>query len=269
MLPKIDFEKGKCFICGEMCNQHNFLCDYCDEQADKASNSCFYFDKYDITNKFFSIIEILTYTELIKSCEDRVRAIYMLTGLAIEQYDLYNDLYLFTKIYYIKELINEQIINYILSHNTAEQGNHNKNKFDLMQDIENYNANIHNNEKPNNFRKNNPNDFICNDGHNVRSLSELVIDNVLYDNNIRHIYEKSIYTINGKIWTSDFFLPDYDIYIEFWGMMSNYEYKRNRELKLEDYNKLNLKVIEIFPEHLKSLNDYLLLEINKKANIEK
>lgn len=264
MIPKIEIEWGTCFICGETCSEHDFLCNYCKSQIDEKMYSVFSLDKYDITNKFFNIINVLTYTELLSSINTKVKAIFTLISLALEQYEDYNDLYLFTKLHYLKKLINEDIINYISDTKHLNNKNTNSNHFDLKQKINQYNNNLNNQDNPTNFRKNNPNDYICKDGHNVRSLSELVIDNFLYDNNIKHIYEKSIYTKDNKILTTDFYLPESNIYLEFWGLLNDYEYKRKREYKLEHYNQLNLSLIEIFPEHLKSLSDYLLIKIENK-----
>lgn len=265
MIPKIELEFGKCYICGESCNQHNFLCDYCNAQSDDAFRNYTYIDKYDITNKYYSIIDILTYTELLSNINNKINSIYTLISLAIEQYEYFHDLYLFTKLHLIKKLINQDIINHILKQkNAIKDYKMNCNHFDLMQDITTYNNNLDDKESLDNFRKNNPNDYICNDGHNVRSLSELVIDNFLYDNNIKHVYEKSIYSEEQKIYTADFYLPQIDTYIEFWGLLNNYEYKRKREEKLQLYKQLNLNIIEIFPENLKSLSDYLSIEIKKR-----
>ncbi len=263
MIPLIELEFGKCFICEETCNQHSFLCDYCNSKCEEAFTNFVYFDKYDLTNRFFNIIDILTYSNIITSTENKINAIYTLISIALEQYEYYHDLYLFTKLHYVKGLITEQIINYIKEHKKINDQNNMSVHFELMQDVEKYNINLTDVKNISNFRKNNPNDYICNDGHNVRSLSELVIDNFLYDNNIKHVYEKSVYTEEQKIYTADFYLPQFDIYVEFWGILNNYEYKRKREEKLQLYEQLNLRTIEIFPEHLKSLSDYLLLEIKK------
>ena len=61
--------------------------------------------------------------------------------------------------------------------------------------------------------------YTCKDGHRVRSKSEVAIDNYLYDHNIKHAYEKAYPIDNNKDndLHPDFYLSDYDLYIEHWG----------------------------------------------------
>ncbi len=54
------------------------------------------------------------------------------------------------------------------------------------------------------------------DGHIVRSKGELIIDNYLYILGLNHIYEKKIKILKNQV-KSDWYLTDYDIYIEYWG----------------------------------------------------
>ena len=71
-------------------------------------------------------------------------------------------------------------------------------------------------------RKNYPADFRCDNGIYVRSLSELFIADWLYSNKIRFEYEREVYFPScGQIVHCDFYLPDYRVYVEFWGMDKN------------------------------------------------
>ena len=60
--------------------------------------------------------------------------------------------------------------------------------------------------------------YKCDDGRKVRSKSEKIISDFLFKYNIRTIYEKPVfyYPKDGETVTlhPDFYLPDYDIYIE-------------------------------------------------------
>ncbi len=85
--------------------------------------------------------------------------------------------------------------------------------------------------------------YTCLDGHLVKSKGELIIDNYLYLLKIDHKYEKSIYIFGSKI-KYDWYLPKYDIYIEYWGFGGkNYEKRKKEKLRL--YKKANLKLISI------------------------
>lgn len=89
------------------------------------------------------------------------------------------------------------------------------------------------------------------DKHQVRSRGELIIDNYLYDNNIRHLYEITL-ILNNKPVNPDFYLPDFDVYIEYWGYDENSQdremadaYEQRKQEKIELYKQNNIKLIEI------------------------
>ena len=85
--------------------------------------------------------------------------------------------------------------------------------------------------------------FKCIDGHVVRSKGELIIDNYLYNHKIRHEYENKI-NLNGNTVTYDWFLPELDIYIEYWGFYGK-EYMKRKEEKIRLYKKGKLKLISV------------------------
>ena len=72
----------------------------------------------------------------------------------------------------------------------------------------------------------------CEDGRKVRSRAEALISNFLYNNKIRSVYEKTVYyKENGEDKTlhPDFYLPDYEVYIEY------NEIKKKSYLKSKEY----------------------------------
>ena len=85
--------------------------------------------------------------------------------------------------------------------------------------------------------------FKCMDGHIVRSKAELIIDNYLYNNKISHEYEKTI-KVNGKAILYDWYLPEFDIYIEYWGFYGK-NYMKRKEEKIKLYKEGKLKLISI------------------------
>ena len=55
----------------------------------------------------------------------------------------------------------------------------------------------------------------------------------------------------------DWYIPDYDIYVEYWGMMEDARYQRTREEKEREYERLQLKLLSIEREDLDNLEEKL------------
>ena len=116
-------------------------------------------------------------------------------------------------------------------------------------------------DKVEGFREKFPPTIRASDGHMVRSRAEALIDGVLYGNRIVHAYE-SLVPVKEKMYC-DFYLPEFPIYIEFWGLESNPKYKARKEKKLEIYRKNELRLIEIKDEHIANIDDYLMSQLVK------
>lgn len=85
----------------------------------------------------------------------------------------------------------------------------------------------------------------CDDGHFAKSQQEVLIDNYLYNHNIRHEYEKP-FPIDGDKdhdLHPDFYLPDLDVYIEHWGVKNNTKYEETKEYKIPFYKKAKITLI--------------------------
>jgi len=93
------------------------------------------------------------------------------------------------------------------------------------------------------------------DGHFVRSRAEVIIDDTLYDYGLVHAYEKKV-PIEEELYT-DFYLPNGKVYIEFWGMESDPKYLERKKIKLEIYEKYDLKLIELDDNDIANLDDHL------------
>ncbi len=95
------------------------------------------------------------------------------------------------------------------------------------------------------------------DGELVRSFSEKRIADYFKKNNIRYVYEQSPdYVIRNP----DFYLPDYDVYVEFWGLLNaddswtRENYERNMRRKMAIYHKRNKRLVSIYPQNLENLD---------------
>ena len=89
--------------------------------------------------------------------------------------------------------------------------------------------------KEKDFRKKYPADIRCQDGDYVRSKSERNIDDFFYQNKIWHIYEPTYINPQTKQkYYPDFFLPDYNLYLEYYGR-TNTEYIEKKGKKIKMY----------------------------------
>ena len=106
--------------------------------------------------------------------------------------------------------------------------------------------------------------YICKDGHVVKSKSEREIDNYLYNNNIRHTYEKKIRMFDGTPIHPDFYLPDRDIYIEHWGYdESNVKYTETKNMKMDFYRKKGITLICTYEKtDVKDIDEALEFKLN-------
>ncbi len=110
------------------------------------------------------------------------------------------------------------------------------------------------------FRKRFPANFLCSDGHWVRSKAELLIDNWLYTRRppIAHAYERRLPVPEEAY--ADFYLPIGECYIEYWGLDSP-EYTARRRKKLEIFKKYGFRVISLEEHDLEELDDLLPLKL--------
>ena len=95
----------------------------------------------------------------------------------------------------------------------------------------------------------------CDDGRKVRSRAEALISNFFYNNKIRSVYEKTIYYKEDgqdKTLHPDFYLPDYDVYIEY-NEIKKKSYLKSKEYTKKIYAELGFKVIIMDDQDLNSI----------------
>ena len=93
------------------------------------------------------------------------------------------------------------------------------------------------------------------DGHYVRSKAELIIDNWLYNKAIVHAYEKKLPTEENLL--SDFYIPQKNIYIEYWGYENEDKYLKRKKIKQNIYKKYDFNLIELNDSDIQNLDDIL------------
>lgn len=94
----------------------------------------------------------------------------------------------------------------------------------------------------------------------VKSRAELVVANWLFHHGFKFIYEKKTDTKERVI--SDFYLVDFEIYIEFWGLNTP-KYLKRKAKKVKIYKKHRLKLIQMNDESLKDLNAFFKNEFER------
>lgn len=119
--------------------------------------------------------------------------------------------------------------------------------------------------------------FTCTDGHIVKSKSEMIIDNWLFEHNIPHAYEKALPIDNDEKHDlhPDFCLPGYeddkeDIFIEYWGYNEkNIEYTKSKNYKMKIYKEQKVTVICLEEKDIMDINTSLKrkLKFYKKGEI--
>lgn len=93
--------------------------------------------------------------------------------------------------------------------------------------------------------------YLTKQGHKVRSKSEQRIDNILTDLGIDHLYEPPT-RLSGERILPDWYLPEYDAYIEYWGLEGQPEYDARTKRKLKLYAEHGKKVLSLEPRHFRS-----------------
>jgi len=87
----------------------------------------------------------------------------------------------------------------------------------------------------------------------------MLIDNWLYNHKILHAYEKSVFMPKNPdaVVLSDFYLPEGDVYIEFWGLNEDEQYLKRKKKKKSLYENNDVDVIHLEEKHIKRLNDIM------------
>lgn len=52
----------------------------------------------------------------------------------------------------------------------------------------------------------------------------------------------------------DFYLPEYDIYVEYWGLMDNEKYKSTHDKKMKIYRENGIRIISLYGKNLDNLD---------------
>jgi hypothetical protein len=102
------------------------------------------------------------------------------------------------------------------------------------------------------------------DGVKVKSKAEKFIADYFVRNSIQYQYEKPaaahFWIFTNQISKPDFYLPQYDVYVEYWGLLDadkkrvSRDYERTMKWKMAMYHKHKIKFISLYPSNLENLD---------------
>ena len=105
--------------------------------------------------------------------------------------------------------------------------------------------------------------YVASDGHYLRSMYELIFDELLYANKIPH--ETNGLIPNTKNRTYDFKIGD--LYVEIWGMKKEgkigNKYQKRRKIKEKIYENGKLKLLSIEPDTFKGSKEEICEKLSK------
>jgi hypothetical protein len=85
-----------------------------------------------------------------------------------------------------------------------------------------------------------------------KSNKEAFIAKYFDSKNIKYIYEKELKLGSNKL-HPDFFLPEFDVYVEYWGKWSgDFDYRKECDHKRKLYENYDIKLVELYPDNLVS-----------------
>ena len=115
-------------------------------------------------------------------------------------------------------------------------------------------------------------------GEPVKSIGEKKIADYFNRNNINYVYEKEVRTrsifLGKKISNPDFYLPDYNVYVEYWGLVNADDYRtrtnyvRTMKYKMAKYHQNKIRFVSIYPDNLDNLDWIFRAKFRKVTGID-
>jgi len=104
-------------------------------------------------------------------------------------------------------------------------------------------------------------------GQRVRSKGEKMIADYFTRHDIDYYYEATAtanwFIFQTKISKPDFYLPQYNLFVEYWGLVDSPDartkdnYIRSMRWKMAQYRKNNIRFLSIYPSNLSNLDYYV------------
>ncbi|MCU0858910.1 MAG: hypothetical protein MUC65_10970, partial [Pontiellaceae bacterium] len=100
------------------------------------------------------------------------------------------------------------------------------------------------------------------DGTWVQSDGERMIAEILAAEGIRYRYDERFRILDGCAIRPDFYLPEFDVYIEYWGM-DTADYKIGMLKKQQLYQQQGKKLVSLTPDDKPRMREVLLKKLEK------
>lgn len=100
------------------------------------------------------------------------------------------------------------------------------------------------------------------DGSWVQSVGERVIADILAAEKIRYRYDERFRILDGYAIRPDFYLPEFDVYVEYWGM-DTADYKIGMLKKQKLYQQQGKKLVSLYPADKPNMRAVLLEKLEK------
>ncbi|MEZ4601595.1 MAG: HEAT repeat domain-containing protein [Syntrophotaleaceae bacterium] len=100
------------------------------------------------------------------------------------------------------------------------------------------------------------------DGTWVQSEGERLICDTLESEKIRYRYDERFRILDGYAIRPDFYLPEFDVYIEYWGM-DTADYKIGMLKKQKLYQQQGKRLISLYPDDKPRMREILLEKLGK------
>ena len=104
--------------------------------------------------------------------------------------------------------------------------------------------------------------IVAADGTLVQSGGEKKIAEWLAKNDVAYRYDNRFRIIKGYAIRPDFYLPEYDIYIEYWGMEGNLDYQIGMLEKRKVYQQASKRLISIYRKDIANLDQFLRAKLS-------
>lgn len=107
---------------------------------------------------------------------------------------------------------------------------------------------------------------IARDGTLVQSQGERIIAELLGEHQIEYRYDERIRIVQGLAIRPDFYLPEFDIYIEYWGM-DTIDYKMGMLKKRKLYQQQGKRLVSVYFSDMPDLKNVLLKKLEHHIRI--
>ncbi len=110
-------------------------------------------------------------------------------------------------------------------------------------------------------------------GETVKSRAEQRIADYFTRQGIRYVYEYGTRTnslvIKRTFAKPDFYLPDYNVYVEYWGLVdASKEYEKNMKWKMAQYHQNRIRFISLYPKNMQNLDWVFRAKFKKELGFE-